>query len=454
MRARFHSLCLWLSAADTSILATLPEGEAIRFVGAGGAVLTTTFMAWLAGSFAAHGLLHLGLIVSILFGAAWALAIVNLERYIQSSIRRQSTPGWTVLSSLPRLGLAILLGLVITPFLMLVVFQTEVHQQVTVQKNEKLANARAALNRQYTVVPQLKGQIAELETAVDTPPQVGRALQMSPGYHTLAKNYGRFLSESRNAADPGTAHRYAHAAQATLAEMGPLRSQLLAEEAEGNTARRVQQRIQLKQARQQLAPLQAQLDEKQAELERRYRERPGLADQLEGLSALTGKNETVSWESTVLLLFIMTIDVIPALLKTLMCLGRKSAYEVASDEADAATIREVKANETLRASEAERSADEQRRVQDAVGQARVEGQIAAQTEWDETTMETLRETLRPHLQEWAQATAQQYAEELKRDIELQSSAARSDAAAPGSRSRPAGPAFTRRRPRGPRNRRR
>ena len=153
-----------------------------------------------------------------------------------------------------------------------------------------------------------------------------------------------------------------------------------------------------------------------------------------------------------LLLFIMGIDVIPALLKTLMCLGRKSAYEVASNETEAAAIREVQANEQLRAGEAERAADEQRRVQDAVGQARVEGQIAAQTEWDETTMTTLRETLRPHIQDWAHATAEQYAEELKRDIELQSSAARRDKE-PRSRPGTGGSAFTRQRPRGPRNRR-
>jgi hypothetical protein len=455
VKARLHRLCVWLSAADTEILATIPESEATRFVGAGGTVLTTTFMAWLAGSFAAHGLLHLELVVSILFGAAWALAIMNLERYIQSSIRRQSTPRWTVLSALPRLALAILLGLVITPFLMLVVFSTEVRQEVTVQKNEKLSDARAALNRQYAAVPRLKGQVSQLESAVDTPPQVGRALQTSPEYHALAQRYGRFMSEARSAPNPQAAHQDARAATATLAEMGPLRAQLLSEEAHGDSAARVQRRSQLEQARQELTPLRTRLDEKQAELERRFRESPGLADQLEGLSALTGKNATVSWESTVLLLFIIAIDVVPALLKTLACVGRKSAYEIASDEAEVTTIREVKADEQLRAGEAERAADEQRQVQDAVGKARVESQIAAQTEWDEQTMETLRETLRPHLQEWARATAQQYAEELKRDVELQATAARRGSPGGVPRPWPSGPpASTRRRPRRARNGRR
>ncbi len=455
MKERLHRLCVWLSAADTEVLATIPEAEATRFVGAGGAVLTTTFMAWLAGSFAAHGLLHLELIVSILFGAAWALAIMNLERYIQSSIRRQSTPGWTVLSAAPRLALAILLGLVITPFLMLVVFSTEVRQEVTVQKNEKLADAQAALTHQYASVPQLKAQIAQLESAVDTAPQVGRALQTSPEYRALAQRYGRFESEARSAPNQQVAQQDAHAAAATLAEMGPLRVQLLGEEAEGHSAAQVQQRSQLQQARQQLAPMQTRLDEKQAELERRFRERPGLADQLEGLSALTGRNGTVSWESTLLLLFIMAIDVIPALLKTLACVGRKSAYEIAADEAEEATIREVRADEQLRAGEAERAADEQRQVQDAVGNSRVESQIAAQTEWDEQTMDTLRDTLRPHLQEWARATAQQYAEELKRDIELQAAATRRDPPRRAPRPWPAGPPMsTRRRSRRTRNGRR
>jgi hypothetical protein len=319
-----------------------------------------------------------------------------------------------------------------------------------VQKNEKLADARAALNHQYAAVPQLKNQIAQLESAVDAPPNVGRALQTSPEYHALAKRYGRFLSEARNAPDAGTAQRDAHAAAATLADMGPLRERLLNEEAEGDSAKRAQQRIQLAQSLQRLKPLQMRLDEKQAELERRYRESPGLADQLEGLSALTGRNGTVRWESTLLLLFIMAIDVIPALLKTLACVGRRSLYEIAGDEVEATTIREVEIDEQTKLEEAERAAGEQRHVQDAVGKARVKSQIAAQKEWDETTMDTLRETLRPHLQEWAQATAQEYAEQLKRDIELQASAARRGSPAGGPRPWPTGrPTSTRRRTRRP-----
>jgi hypothetical protein len=56
-------------------------------------------------------------------------------------------------------------------------------------------------------------------------------------------------------------------------------------------------------------------------------------------------------------------------------------------------------------------------VQRDVGQARVLAQIAAQKEWDETTLETLKEVLKPHLVDWAHATAESYAQQLKEDIE-------------------------------------
>jgi hypothetical protein len=413
-----RELCLWLSAVDEEALTRCP-GEASKFVAAGGAVLTTSLMAWLAGSFAAHSLLHLGIVFAILFGAGWALAIMNLERYIQSSIRRQATTVQTLLSALPRMALAVLLGLVITPFLMLVVFAHEDRTQVTVDRNEKLAHAREALEGQYASVPRLEREAAALQAALNTPPPVGAALSKSPAYHALAKRYGRYQAEARSLTDPRAAHAAGRAANDTLAQLGPLRSELLAQEANGNAVRHSEQQAKLSEAQRQLVPLQQALRRKNAELEKRYHEPSGLADQLEAMSVLTHRNSTVGWESTILLLFIMAIDVVPAFLKTLMCVGRRSVYEDVVDEMERTTLSEVRSEEQRWVREAERHAEEELEIQEEVGKARVAAQIAAQKEWDALAIGKLREMLKPYMAEWAEATAHHYAEQLREDIEEQ-----------------------------------
>jgi hypothetical protein len=409
-----RDLCLWLSAVDRNVLESCPEEEP-RFVGAGGAVLTTSAMAFVAGSFAARGLLHLELVVSVVFGLGWALVIMNLERYLQASIRRQATPMGTVASALPRLALAVLLGLVITPFLLLVVFQTEDRIQVTVDRNEKLAHAREALEHQYASVPRLERQVATAEDDLSTPAPVGKTLQTS-------------------ATSPAAAQANDRAANDTLQELEPLRAKLLAEEEKDDAVARTERQQQLLEARRQLTPLQAKLQAKRTELEKRYREPTGLADQLEAMSVLTRRNATVRWEKDILLLFIIAVDTIPALLKMLMLLGRPTIYEQVLEHVESASVTEVRLSEDLRAKEAELDAEQQLQIQRAVGEARVTAQVAAQQEWDETTLQTLRETLKPHLTEWARASAESYAAALREDIESQNGRARS--ARPPVRERP------------------
>jgi hypothetical protein len=450
MRRQAHELCLWLSAVDREALARCPQ-ETPRFLGAGGAVLTTTVMALLAGSFAAHGLLHVPIIPAVIFGLLWALAIMNLERYLQASIRRQATPLATIASALPRLALAVLLGLVITPFLLLVVFHGEDKVQVTVDRNEKLAHAREALEHQYAAVPVLAGRVAKLEGQLSTTPPVGQILQSSPEYHALAKRYGRFRSEAASAADPALARADARAANDTLAELDPLRSRLLSEEEEASKLAHSQRQNQLSEAKARLGPLQAKLTAKRGELEARYEHPPGLADQLEALNVLTSRQATVRWERDILLLFMIAIDTIPALLKTLSLLGQPTPYEQTVHEVEQSDAAEVHLTEHLRAQEVQLETEQTLEIQQAVGQARVAAQIEAQKEWDKTTLEILSETLKPHLAEWARASAESYARQLREDAGAER-APRPRSTRPPIRERP--PSFPGGRGRTPRSERR
>jgi hypothetical protein len=403
---------LWLSAANRDVLERCPS-EQTRFVAAGGAVLTTTAMAALAGYFTAHALLHLGIVGSLLFGAGWALAIMNLERYVQSSIRRQRTWWLTLLMATPRVALAILLGFVISNPLLLKVFQAEVKAQVEVEKNAQLASARDSLKRQFASVPALQAQEKTLEHDLNTPFTVGTALNESPEYHSLARRYGIFRSEGAEGA-----------ADKTLAEMGPLRRKLLSQEALDNTTRHTEEREQLQATQRELEPQQAEFDGRNGGLKKAFHARGGLADQMRALGALVSSNSQVAFMKDVLMLFVLAIDMLPALLKTLLCMGRRSLYEQAEDAVEGSATSAVQAQETLVCREAQRAAEERLEMQAEVGQARLAKRIAMQKKMDEISIEILQETIRPHVENWARQTAERYAVQLKAEINRQRSAPR------------------------------
>lgn len=406
-----RDLMLWLSAVDREVLARCP-GETTRFVGAGGTVAFTTAMAALAGAFTAHSLMHLGTPAAIAFGLVWSLGIMNLERYVQATIRRQATVARTVLQAAPRLMLAIALGLVISKPLMLRIFQPEVRAQVAVDKDAKRSAAQRALERQYSQVLTLKSTIKHLEQALTSPPSVGLVLGESPEYHALAKRYGTFLAQARAATTPRTARAYEHAAAATLQQMEPLRTELLQKEAEDNRNRNSDQRAQLATARTALAPLQRQFNARTEELTHRYEAPSGLADEAQALSVLEHHSSAIATEARLWWLFIIAVDMLPALMKTLMCVGRRTQLEEFQEALENASVASVKASADRRVKEGDLAESEQYELQSRLSKARLEEQFTAQREMDETSIHTLRETIRPHVERWARVTAEQYAKAL------------------------------------------
>jgi hypothetical protein len=418
-----REVLLWLSAADRKVLERCP-GEQTRFVAAGGAVLTTTAMAMLAGCFTAHTLLHVNELGSLLFGAGWALAIMNIERYVQSSIRRQRAWWLTLLMATPRLALAFLLGLVISDPLLLKVFQAEVNTQVEVDKNAQLASARSALNHQFAVVPTLQARQSTLEQELNTPETVGVALQHSPEYHSLAQRYGLLSAEAHDAPNPQTARSAEHAAHVALEQLVPLHRQLLAQEEADNATQRAEEHQQLQATQRELQPLESELNGKSRVLKERFHTHSGLADQMRALSVLVHSNAQVDFIKNVLMLFILAIDSLPALLKTLLCLGRSSVYEEAQNAIDGATTTTIQTEESLRCSEAQRAAQEHQQTQAEIGQARVAKRIEVQKDLDDLSTQILQETIRPHVERWAQRMARHYARRLATNIDRQSPPAR------------------------------
>jgi len=157
---------LWRCAgADAQILQFSPYSDHIKNAGIGGVVLATSVMASLAMGFAMHTifaspvegkvdpitggeLLAGNWFVTIPVSIVWGLIIFNLDRFIVSTVKGDGTEAITPKewgSMLPRLLMAILIGLTISAPLETYIFKREIYREW------QLSLDKLALSKKYEI---------------------------------------------------------------------------------------------------------------------------------------------------------------------------------------------------------------------------------------------------------------------------------------------------------------
>jgi len=178
---RFTRFLWWCAGADSHFLLLSPHQDRVKYAGIGGIVFCTGLLAAFAGAFAFNTALgpktmagdestHLGwLIGSSIFGIAWGLMIFNLDRFIVSSTGKgdgTDTITWKEFGqSIPRLIIALILGLTISKPLELKIIETEINVELRKHQQEKLEefnkNTYAKFKEQ---IAQIDSDIKKLET--------------------------------------------------------------------------------------------------------------------------------------------------------------------------------------------------------------------------------------------------------------------------------------------------
>jgi hypothetical protein len=134
----------WCAGADEKILQYSSYSDHVKYVGIGGVVLATGFMAALSMGFAIHTIFDTWW-VTITIALAWAVIVFNLDRFIVSSTGKGDGDSSISLSELgnatPRLIMAILLGLTISAPLETKIFSKEIERE-WVDVKDKLAIAK------------------------------------------------------------------------------------------------------------------------------------------------------------------------------------------------------------------------------------------------------------------------------------------------------------------------
>ena len=187
---------LWQAAgADEEILRCCPQGDWSKYQGIGGAVVSTTVLAFLTSSYAFYtifsprlgtalseeqsGWYWLPFVGAIFAGMVWSAVIFNLDRFMVSSMHGDGTEDITLKEfkmAVPRLVIGVLIGVTLSVPLELKVMESEIlseleHEQAgdlkrkMVEKTEEHAGEFEILSSKIEDVRNLSvGLAADLET--------------------------------------------------------------------------------------------------------------------------------------------------------------------------------------------------------------------------------------------------------------------------------------------------
>lgn len=168
----------WCAGVHKETLQEYPE-EHSKYVSIGATIFFTGLFASLAGGYALYFIFSgssFAFIYSALFGLMWGLAIFNLDRYIVLSIDKSKNSGMQLLQALPRILLAILIGIVISRPLELKIFDKEIKEHLRVeylkQQQAKIDTLNNTFESKYQVeyeqLTRIKTQADSLESAIKT----------------------------------------------------------------------------------------------------------------------------------------------------------------------------------------------------------------------------------------------------------------------------------------------
>lgn len=182
---------LWICAgANRHLLRQCPTDYA-KYAGIGGTILFTALMASLSGGYALNTVFHNN-IVAVSFGIFWGLLIFNLDRFIVNTMYSdgKTTISWGEISGgLPRIIIAIFLGIVISTPLELKIFEDEISITISELKKSKANDYIAADQQKIDSLSQKK------EEVLNTPP--GQSIYSS-GITTANIETNNLFNEIKN----------------------------------------------------------------------------------------------------------------------------------------------------------------------------------------------------------------------------------------------------------------
>jgi len=138
----------WFCAGVNRRLLLECETEFSKYFAIGATVFLTACFAAVSGAYAIYFVFSgssYAILTSICFGILWGLTIFNIDRYLVISLKKENKPGREFLTALPRILLAIMIGIVIARPLELKIFDKEIKEglkQYYLENQEQLVQSK------------------------------------------------------------------------------------------------------------------------------------------------------------------------------------------------------------------------------------------------------------------------------------------------------------------------
>lgn len=317
----------WCAGAHQKLLAQFPS-EHSKYAGLGGVLLATLVLAGLSAGYAIYSVFG-NWLWTIGFAIIWGLIIFNFDRFLVSTMRKYGiSRRKQIWMAMPRLGLALLIGLTIARPLELKIFEKEINVKMTENLHKKIERNDSLLRREH----QTAMQSAEAERLRLTQ----RKLAIEDTLHNLQSSY---IQEADGTGGSGR-RGIENLTRLKMNAFQQSRDRFDPELAELASNMRMQDSI--------INDSKAGMEVKRKQYETAAIANMGFLERNKALSDLSAEEGSVWWTSFLISLLIILIEVGPVLSKLIMPIGpydialaKEELLQMASDENDIRKDREI-----------------------------------------------------------------------------------------------------------------
>lgn len=295
----------WCAGAHQKLLKEYPSEHA-KYSGLGGVILATFVLAAFSAGYAMYTVFG-NFWIAVGFAIIWGLIIFNFDRFLVSTMRKYGvSKKKQVWMALPRVGLALLIGLTIARPLEMKIFEKEIDTKVIQNTHARIQLNDSLLAQEYTALTQ---------SATDERNRLSaRKLAIEDTLHRLQQAYVSEADGTGGSMQRGIDNltRLKQAAyQQALVQFTPELAML------ANDIRS-QDSI--------LSNAKAGMEEKRKAYEKTAAANIGFLERNKALSDLTREESSVFWASLLISLLIILIETGPIISKLIMPVG---PYDIA-----------------------------------------------------------------------------------------------------------------------------
>ena len=295
----------WCAGAHQQLLKQFPS-EHTKYAGLGGVILATFVLAALSAGYAVYSVFgNIGW--TVVFACIWGLIIFNFDRFLVSTMRKYGVSTRKQLwMTLPRMVLALLIGVTIARPLELKIFEKEIDTKVAQNIHHKILLNDSLLQREN----QLQVQAATTERDR----LLGRKLSLEDTLYRLKQSYVQEADGTGGSGRRGIENL-------TRLKMDAYNSSFK------QAAPEIQQLdVAVAQQDSIINGARASLEDKRKQYEAAVKNNVGFLERNKALSDLSDEEASVQWTSLLLSLLIILIEIGPILSKLIMQVG---PYDIA-----------------------------------------------------------------------------------------------------------------------------